>query len=217
LIALSLLAVLAMNVSAETTFSDNPDEFAIYPPISAPASVQQTETGGHGSRAASATILPAATNCAQNWICGDWSSCASGFQIRACADSNDCNNRHKQGNVSKVIAAQKPAESRDCKETALTKVETPAQLAKATVSQQKTALPVCRADAVKLAIPPIVSAIALLVIATILIKSFLRRKGDYVIVYLHRDKHDNNKFYIKKDMTTIFKTTGARARNNNLK
>ena len=214
LIALFLLAVLATNVSAETTFYDNPDDALIFAPVSAPASVQQT--GGHGSRTANITA-PAATNCTQNWICGDWSSCASGFQTRACADSNDCDNRHNKGNVSKVIATQKPAGSRDCKETALPKVETPVKLAEAPTPKKQTAPPICGDAPVKLAISPIVSAIALLVIATILIKSSLRKKGDYVIVYLHRDKQQNNKFYIKKGDGNNFQNDKRQRRNNSLK
>ena len=217
LIMMSLI-LLASFVYAETTFSDNPDEFMINPPVSAPASVQQTETGGHGSRTANTTAPPTQINCSQGWICGDWSSCASGFQTRACADSNDCDNLHMQGNVSKVIAAQKPAESRDCKETSLPKVETPALPAEAPTQKQQTALPICRADTVKLAISPIVSAIALLaIIAIIFVKAYLRRKGDYIIVYLHRDKQQNNKFYIKKGYGNNFQNDKRQSRNNSLK
>jgi len=181
LIALFLLAVLAMNVSAETTFYDNPDEFVISPPISASASAQQT--GGHGIRTANTTAPPAAINCTQDWICGEWSSCSpaqdgSGIQTRACADSNDCDNRYKKGNVSKAIAAQKPAENRDCKELSQTKAGTPTQLAEVPTPQQKTAPSTCGAAETKLAISPIVSVIALLaIIAIIVVKSCLRRKG----------------------------------------
>ena len=195
LIIMSLI-LLASFVYAETTFNDNPDEFMINPLVSAPASVQPT--GGHGGRTADAAAPPAATTCAQDWVCGEWSSCGSGFQTRACADSNDCNNLHKQGNVSKVIAAQKPAESRDCKETSLPKAETPAQLAKAPVLPQKTSPQICGDAPVKLAISPIASAIAFLTIAIIVVKASLRKKGGYIIIYLHRDKHHNNKVYSDK-------------------
>ena len=201
LVALFLSAVLATNVSAETTFYDNPDEFVIYPPLS--ESVQQT--GGHGGSTTSTTIPSAAINCTQDWVCGEWSSCSaasggSGIQTRACADSNDCDYHHKKGNVSKVIAAQKPAESRDCKETALPKVETPTHLAVAPTPQQKTAPSICgAAAATKLSISPVISAIALLAIITIVvIKFYLERKGDYIIVYLHRDKQTNNTLYGNK-------------------
>ena len=201
LVALFLSAVLATNVSAETTFYDNPDEFVIYPPLS--ESVQQT--GGHGGSTTRTTIPPAAINCTQDWVCGEWSSCSaasggSAIQTRACADSNDCDYRHKKGNVSKVIAVQKPAESRDCKETALPKVETPTHLAVAPTPQQKTASTTCGGGgATKLSISPVISAIALLAIITIIVvKFYVRRKGDYIIVYLHRDKHHNNKCWSDK-------------------
>jgi hypothetical protein len=213
---LTLFLVLANFVYSETTFSDNPDEFVIYPPLS--ASSQQTETGGHGGRTAN-TTTPAEINCTQDWICDDWSSCASGFQIRDCADSHDCEELYAHGNVSKVITAKKPAESRDCKEIALPKVETPItqlQIEDAPVSQQKTEPQAYGNAAVKLAISPIVNAIALLVIAAILIKLSLRKKGDYIIVYLHRDKHDNNKFYIKKGYGNNFQSRKRQSRNNNL-
>jgi hypothetical protein len=199
LIALCLSAAAAMTVSAATTFYDNPDDALIFAPIPAPASVSQT--GGHGSRTANITT-PAEINCAQDWICGDWSSCASGFQTRACADSNDCDNFHKKGDVSKVIAAQKPAELRDCKETALPKAEMPAQPAEAPISPQKTAPSVSGTTIIKLSISPAVIAIALLaIIAVMVVKFYLRRKGEYIIVYLHRNKQQDDVYHIKNANT----------------
>jgi len=50
-----------------------------------------------------AIYAPETTSCTENWICSDWSVCASQNQIRVCYDTNNC-----------TTETTKPSVSRDC-------------------------------------------------------------------------------------------------------
>jgi hypothetical protein len=77
-ILIILLLLLVVNVSAETTFFDNPNDAFIMGnfPTTAHGTTGETTDGG---------------GCIYNWTCTSWSTCINKFQTRTCADINGCN------------------------------------------------------------------------------------------------------------------------------
>lgn len=85
-IKLSLLAVFAINASAETTFFDNPDDMFVMSSSSTMPTEDRGTIGGGG--------------CAYKWNCTDWGECLqSGKQIRDCTNIGTCSDTYKSPKI----------------------------------------------------------------------------------------------------------------------
>jgi hypothetical protein len=76
-ISITLLLLLVVNVSAETTFFDNPDDAFIM------GNFPTTDNGITGGATGGGV-------CTYNWSCTEWSECINGAQTRTCTNLGSC-------------------------------------------------------------------------------------------------------------------------------
>ncbi len=90
LIILFLLVVLVTNVSAETTFFDNPNDIFIMGNSPATLTEDSGVTGG----------ATGSGGCKHEWNCTNWSECfPSGKQTRNCINTGTCSDKYRTPEV----------------------------------------------------------------------------------------------------------------------